>query len=139
MVEIKKQQHIQAPTFVGFFVCGMIGRFRYGTRENIRGKIIIGLFFAGMLAWQVYNEFKQDKSDDQIFHIITFHWVGLVAIKNQIFFWEGLILNKGKKVKYVEIGGQVVLYKKNSAEYAVLFKIKGVTKDKIKLHRNDNG
>ena len=64
MVEIKKQQHIQSPTFVGFFVCGMIGRFRYGTRENITRKNYYMPFFAAMLAWYVYNKYKQDKSDD---------------------------------------------------------------------------
>mgnify|MGYP004285289515 FL=1 len=32
--------------------------------RTLEEKIIIGLFFAGMLAWWVYNEYKQDKSDD---------------------------------------------------------------------------
>ena len=38
----------------------------------------------------------------------------------------------------VEIGEKIVLHYQNSAEYAVTVKIKGVTKDKIKLHRNHN-
>ena len=32
--------------------------------RTLEGKIIIGLFFIGMLAWWAYNEFRQDKSDD---------------------------------------------------------------------------
>ena len=32
--------------------------------RTLEEKIIIGLFFAGMLAWWVYNEYKQDNSGD---------------------------------------------------------------------------
>ena len=32
--------------------------------RTLEEKIIIGLFFAGMLVWWVYNEYKQDKLDD---------------------------------------------------------------------------
>jgi len=39
-------------------------KFEYSTRENIRKKIIVGLFFTGMLAWWVYNECMQVKSDN---------------------------------------------------------------------------
>ena len=32
--------------------------------RTLEEKIIIGLFFIGMLIWWGYNEYKQDKSDD---------------------------------------------------------------------------
>jgi hypothetical protein len=32
--------------------------------RTLEEKIIIGLFFIGMLAWWAYNEYRQDKSDN---------------------------------------------------------------------------
>ena len=32
--------------------------------RTLEEKIIVGLFFIGMLVWWGYNEYKQDKSDD---------------------------------------------------------------------------
>tara|TARA_B100000131_G_scaffold158257_1_gene153495 strand:- start:559 stop:669 length:111 start_codon:yes stop_codon:yes gene_type:complete len=32
--------------------------------RTLEEKIIIGLFFIGMLAWWTYNEYKQDNPDD---------------------------------------------------------------------------
>lgn len=54
-------------------------------------------------------------------------------------FWGGLILKKGQKIEYVEIGEKVVLYYKDSDEPTASGKIKRVTKEKIKLRRDDNG
>ena len=48
-------------------------------------------------------------------------------------FWGGLILKKGQKIEYVEIGEKVVLYYKDSDESTASGKIKRVTKEKIKL------
>ena len=54
-------------------------------------------------------------------------------------FWGGLILKKGQKIEYVEIGEKVVLYYKDLDESTASGKIKRVTKEKIKLRRDDNG
>ena len=80
------------------------------------------------------------KINQMIKYITLLLFIGLAwgQQKNKNPFWEGLILKKGKKIEYVEIGEKVVLYYQNSAEYGVQVKIKGVTKDKIKLYRNDN-
>ena len=54
-------------------------------------------------------------------------------------FWGGLILKKGQKIEYVEIGEKVVLYYKDYDEPTASGKIKTITKEKIKLRRDDNG
>ena len=45
-----------------FFVWMMMGRFGNGTNRALEEKIIIELFFMGMLAWWAYNEYKKDNS-----------------------------------------------------------------------------
>ena len=68
-------------------------------------------------------------------------FIGLTwgQIKMKDPFWGGLILKKGQKIEYVEIGEKVVLYYKDSDESTASGKIKRVTKEKIKLRRDDNG
>ena len=62
---------------------------------------------------------------------------GQIKIKDP--FWEGLILKKEQKIEYVEIGEKVVIYYEDSAESTASGKIKGITKEIIKLRRDENG
>ena len=71
--------------------------------------------------------------------LLLFFGLAWAQIKIKNLFWEGLILKKGQKIEYVEIGEKVVLYYEDSVETKASGKIKRVTKEKIRLRRDDNG
>ena len=53
-----------SPHSWGFLFVGWWVDLDMAQGRTLEEKIIIGLFFIGMLAWWGYNEYKQDKSDD---------------------------------------------------------------------------
>ena len=56
--------NIVAPHSWGFLFMGWLLDLGMAQGRTLEEKIIIGLFFIGMLAWWTYNEYKQDNPDE---------------------------------------------------------------------------